>query len=396
MSTTPEDRTAIDEARNAANDKNSTITDEDAEIIAKMLSPQAARNPNLPDKARQALEARLIFALKYIRNATGEPYAVDFVMHPKIMAALTEIANSATLTTEKLETILDIFINTSSRSQLLANALIEKHNFVEWLHGLIAGEETKKVLWLLSNLAGMCPELVNERLLKIDPAYFDKFVDIFTSGKNENGVFYGQIAVSLSTIVEIRDKVVEKHLEQFLPLCGALNPNRQARVTALNLLRNLAVDTRLHPTLLAKPDYLTAVLEPIMSSEYEFTDEETEALPSSLQYFDGRPTVDDDAEQSIIDTLYKLCDSRTGRETLRNASVYAVLREFHKVQLRLKADDELGAGSSAMGIVGPNGPVMHVLDQDNPLEAVIGILLRTEDDIGLPEDVNYGDIEMGE
>ena len=71
-----------------------------------------------------------------------------------------------------------------------------------------------------------------------------------------------------------------------------------------------------------------------------------------------------------------------------------MLREFHKVQKRRQVDDEVGAGSSAMGIFGPGAAMMQVLNEDNPLEALIGILIRTEDDIGLPSDVNYGDIEM--
>lgn len=139
---------------------------------------------------------------------------------------------------------------------------------------------------------------------------------------------------------------------------------------------------------------MTAVLEPIMSKEYEFTDEEMDKLPQSLQYFDNLPTIDDDTEQTVIDTLYKLCDSKDGRETLRQASVYPLLREFHKVQKRRQTDNEIGMGSSAMGIVGPGAAHMHVLNEDNILEGLIGILIRTEDDIGLPSDVNYGDIEM--
>ena len=133
-----------------------------------------------------------------------------------------------------------------------------------------------------------------------------------------------------------------------------------------------------------------------MSKDYEFSDEEMDKLPISLQYYDAVAIVDDDAEACVIDILYKLCDSRQGRETLRDSSVYPLLREYHKVQKRLQVDDELGAGSSAMGIVGPNGPVMHILDQDNPLEAVIGLLIKNEDDIGLPSNVNLGDVHMEE
>ena len=124
-----------------------------------------------------------------------------------------------------------------------------------------------------------------------------------------------------------------------------------------------------------------------MSKDYEFSDEEMDKLPISLQYYDAVAIVDDDAEACVIDILYKLCDSRQGRETLRDSSVYPLLREYHKVQKRLQVDDELGAGSSAM---------MHILDQDNPLEAVIGLLIRSEDDIGLPSNVNLGDVHMEE
>lgn len=204
--------------------------------------------------------------------------------------------------------------------------------------------------------------------------------------------------------------MANSHLDKFLPLCGSLNPNRQARVTALSLLRNLAIDTskfyfmklfkfqisELHPLLLSKQEFLTAVIEPIMSGDYEFSDEEIEKLPQSLQYYDGTPIVDDDAEACIVDTLYKLCDSRQGRETLRNSGIYFVLREYHKFQKQSKLDDEMGAGSSAIGIFGPAAKSMQVLDQDNPLEALLSVLIRTEEEIGLPSDVNLGDVVMEE
>uniref|UniRef100_A0A914YV51 Protein HGH1 homolog n=1 Tax=Panagrolaimus superbus TaxID=310955 RepID=A0A914YV51_9BILA len=390
-------RQEIDEKRNEMNERNSAITDDDAEIIANMLVPKKPSDKTLSAAAQEALETRLTFALGYIRNATGEHYAVDFVMHPKIMSALTAIILQENLSPEKLGTLLDIFINTTSRSQPLAQTLIEQHNFVELINQLRTTEKKEKVILLLSNLAGMSPELVHERLHNIDPNYMDTLIAMFTSGEEGDvGAHYGQVAVSLSVIETIRQHVIEKHLDKFLPLCGSLNPNRQSRATAISFLRNLAVDTRLHNTLLSKPEYLTAVLEPIMSKEYEFSDEEMDKLPQSLQYFNELPTVDDDTEQIVIDTLYKLCDSKFGRETLRQNSVYPLLREFHKIQKRRETDDEIGAGSSALGIIGPGAAMMQVLNEDNILEGLIGILIRNEDDIGLPSDVNYGDIQMEE
>jgi hypothetical protein len=397
MSAEMNNRDEIDEKRNEMNERNSAITDEDAEIIANMLAPKGAGDRSLNAAARQALETRLIYALNYIRNATGETYAIDFVMHPKIMSTLTSIIMQEDLSTEKLGILLDIFINTTSRSQPLAQYLIQQYNFVELLNKLKVTEKKEKVIWLLSNLAGMCPELVHERLSSIDPNYMDVFIEMFTNGKEGDlGAYYGQVAVSLSTNEAIRQKVIDKHLDKFLPLCGSLNPNRLSRATALSFLRNLAVDTRLHSALLSKPEYLTAILEPLMSKEFHFTDEEMDKLPQSLQYFDNLPTIDDETEQVVIDTLYKLCDSKQGRETLRQNSVYPILREFHKIQKDREIDNEIGAGSSAMGLVGPGVAGLHVLNEDNILEGLIGILIRSEDDIGLPSDVNYGDVEMQE
>jgi hypothetical protein len=398
MSTTDaETRQEIDEKRNEMNEKNSAITDEDAEIIANMLAPKKPVDKVLSATALEALETRLVFALGYIRNATGEHFAVDFVMHPKIMSALIAIISQDNLSMEKLGTLLDIFINTTSRSQPLSQTLIEKHDFVEFIFAIRTTDKKEKAILLLSNLAGMCPELVHERLYKIDPNYMDSLIELFTSGgEGDIGAYYGQVAVSLSTIEAIRQHVIEKHLDKFLPLCGSLNPNHQSRVTALSFLRNLAVDTRLHNTLLTKPEYLTAVLEPIMSKDYEFSDEEMDTLPQALQYFNDLPKADDETEQIVIETLYKLCDSKLGRETLRQNSVYPILRELHKVQKRRETDDEIGAGSSAMGIVGPGAAMLQLLNEDNVLEGLIGILIRNEDDIGLPSDVNYGDIQMEE
>ena len=68
---------------------------------------------------------------------------------------------------------------------------------------------------------------------------------MFTSGQNGDvGTYFGSVLVSLSTIESNRKELVDNHLERFLPLCGRLNENRLSRVTALSLLRNLAIDTR--------------------------------------------------------------------------------------------------------------------------------------------------------
>ncbi|KAE9553538.1 hypothetical protein FO519_003231 [Halicephalobus sp. NKZ332] len=379
--------------------KNSSVSEEDINLIVKNILPDPVKIAALDPTARRHRLANVKASLNFIRNASADHYSIDFVINPKIMHALTTIAMDSNTFPDMLGIVLDIFINTTSRSQALATALIENYEMINFLEQLTSGETNQKdkVVWLLSNLSGMCPQLVHERLLQKNPNYFQNFVEMFTSGQNGDvGTYFGSVLVSMCTIESNRHEVANKYLDKFLPLCGRLNENRLSRVTALSLLRNLAIDTHLHPTLFSKPEFLTAVLEPIMSKDYEFSDEEMDKLPLALQYYDGVAVVDDDAEACIIDILYKLCDSSQGRETLRNASVYPLLREYHKVQKRLQVDDELGAGSSAMGIIGPNGPVMHILDQDNPLEAIIGLLIKSEEDIGLPSDVNLGDVRMEE
>lgn len=166
-------RTKMAEARTA-------VSDEDIEVITKMLLPDQEKLAKLNSQMQQQRHLQVMAGLNYIRNATSEHYVIDFVLHPKIMHALTWIALNETSRDDKLGAVLDIYINTTARSQPISQALIENYGMIEFLESL-ASTETKlknKIIWLLSNLAGKSPELVHDRLKAKNPNYLHDFIGL--------------------------------------------------------------------------------------------------------------------------------------------------------------------------------------------------------------------------
>lgn len=159
-------------------EQRSAVDESDIEIIVKMLTPNPERLAKVKPEHLRDYHAHILAALNYIRNSTTEHYAVEFVLHPKIMHVLTGLALDEATSADKLGVILDIFINTTSRSQTLSQALIENYDMVSFIERLASGngQHREKTIWLLSNLAGMCPELVHHRLISKNEDYLSSFI----------------------------------------------------------------------------------------------------------------------------------------------------------------------------------------------------------------------------
>lgn len=158
--------------------KNSSVSEEDINIIVKNILPDPVKLAALDPTLRKHRLANVKTSLNFIRNASADHYSIDFVINPKIMHALTTIAMDHNTFPDMLGTVLDIFINTTSRSQPLSKALIENYDIINFLEQLTSGEsnQKEKVVWLLSNLSGMCPDIVHEKLLQKNPNYFQNFI----------------------------------------------------------------------------------------------------------------------------------------------------------------------------------------------------------------------------
>jgi hypothetical protein len=99
-----------------------------------------------------------------------------------------------------------------------------------------------------------------------------------------------------------------------------------------NTIKNVCFELGVHEELLStsQANILPFVLLPLMGSE-EYDDEETDSMPEELQLLppDKEREKDLDIMNTHLDTLLLLTSTREGRDFLRQAQVYSIVRECH-------------------------------------------------------------------
>jgi hemin uptake protein HemP len=112
------------------------------------------------------------------------------------------------------------------------------------------------------------------------------------------------------------------------------------RDAAVDVLRNCCFDSENHSKLVSfGHDLVCSLLLPLAGPE-EFDDEDNDKLPTDLQYLQSNKLREPDARIriKILEALYQLCATTIGREFLRNAGAYLILREYHKWETNDDAD----------------------------------------------------------
>jgi len=101
-----------------------------------------------------------------------------------------------------------------------------------------------------------------------------------------------------------------------------------------NTIKNVCFEVAEHHVLL-KPDVsensiLPFILLPLMGSE-EYPDDETESMPEELQLLPPDKKREEDTEilKTHLDSLLLLSTTREGRDVMRSAQVYPIVRECH-------------------------------------------------------------------
>ncbi|KIH49770.1 hypothetical protein ANCDUO_20154 [Ancylostoma duodenale] len=136
----------------------------------------------------------------------------------------------------------------------------------------------------------------------------------------------------------------------------------------------------LHQILLDENDmYLLALLAPLADCADDLSDEETQKLPLRLQYYEGKREESVEVRQKLVEALYQLCATKHGRELLRDKGAYAILRELDKATE--------GPASFQPGMVSETGMKLLAAQQEHTLHALIGILIRHEDEMAIDVDV---------
>ncbi|KAF1760264.1 hypothetical protein GCK72_008510 [Caenorhabditis remanei] len=107
-------------------------------------------------------------------------------------------------------------------------------------------------------------------------------------------------------------------------------------------------------------------MAPLMDVDDGLDDEEMLKLPVRLQYYERHRDKNDIVRQKLIETLFQLCATKHGRETLRSKGVYPAMRELDKATEEAVSKKEHKLLSS---------------QQEHTLHALIGILIRYESEM---------------
>ncbi|KAL3090265.1 hypothetical protein niasHS_006717 [Heterodera schachtii] len=290
---------------------------------------------------------------------------------------------------DSLPLLLAIFINISAHSLQNAEKLTNSAPLVKRCLQLQLSNATKCVsaVQLLSNLSRFCPLRLFEQIWKHDT----HFLDTVFGNANTNELpetFFGFLLLNLSTVPSAGHEIVNKNMAKLVALLGQNMP-KERRSSALNILFNLSMFDDLHEPLLRDPDsLLSALLWPLIDADDRLDEEETVLLPVQLQYWEGRRDNTAESGDKVLRTLYQFCATRHGRQCLRRKGIYALMRELDRAttprnthksttieegRICTIIDDDEGGAEEGAGLNG-HGQV---------LRALIGMLIRTEEDIGV-------------
>ncbi|KAH7699275.1 Protein Y54H5A.2, partial [Aphelenchoides avenae] len=193
---------------------------------------------------------------------------------------------------------------------------------------------------------------------------------LLLSSRKESFIeFLGYVLVNLTVLPKCRKFVVDEGVAKLFPLVRQ-DDHPARKEIAVDIIRNVSFDHDVHAGLLdADDEFLTAILAPLADEADQLDDEDIAKLPLALQYYDKKRDTNENLRLKIVETLYQLCATRHGRETLRAKGVYALLRELDKASR-------------------PDAHKPIVTDHNNALHAVIGVLIRTEAEMEVPSDVH--------
>ncbi|KAL6112411.1 hgh1 [Pungitius sinensis] len=170
-----------------------------------------------------------------------------------------------------------------------------------------------------------------------EEAGLSQLVDIFcTEGYNKKANFHylSPLLSNLTQLPEARDYIMDKDrcvIQRLLPFTQ-YQASVVRRGGVVGTLRNCCFDHARHEWLLSDAvDILPFLLLPLAGPE-ELTEEENEGLPVDLQYLpeDKKRENDPDIRKMLLETLLLLTATGGGRNTLKDKSVYPIMREFHR------------------------------------------------------------------
>lgn len=276
-------------------------------------------------------------ATEYILGLSGHRDGCRFLRSkPDILIALFALTRDPSIAIVK--DCYHILINLSA-DETLHQVLVTDVKVLPVLFKNLLDPEylfSDQVCTILSNLTRLDKTCKTVFKVLQEEVGLAQLVEVFcTKGynKNANLHYIGPLLSNLTQLPEARNFMMDKNrcvIQRLLPFTQ-YQASVVRRGGVIGTLRNCCFDHANHEWLLSDAvDILPFLLLPLAGPE-ELTEEENEGLPVDLQYLpeDKKREEDADIRKMLLETLLLLTATKAGRQTLKDKSVYPIMREFH-------------------------------------------------------------------
>ncbi|KAL3856536.1 hypothetical protein ACJMK2_011282 [Sinanodonta woodiana] len=152
------------------------------------------------------------------------------------------------------------------------------------------------------------------------------------------------VLANLSQIRDVRLQLMDKKqciIQRLLPFVE-FKQSEICRTGVVATLKNCSFDTDFHDWLLGEEvDILPRLLLPLAGPE-EFDEDDMEKLPVDLQYLPtdkSRESVSN-IRKMLVEAIFQLCATKTGRSYVKSKNTYIIIREYHKWERRNDPSNE--------------------------------------------------------
>lgn len=340
------------------------LSDSEAAELLSFLTPSTR-----PDVKGHATE--------YLLGLSGHRDGCRFLhSKPDLLAALFALTSDPSVAIVK--DCYHIFINLSADETLHKVLVTDVQVLPALLKNLMDPDYlfSDQICTILSNLTRH--EKTCKTVFKVlqEDVGLAQLVEIFcTEGYNKKAKLHylGPLLSNLTQLPDARNYMLDKDrcvVQRLLPYTQ-YQASAVRRGGVIGTLRNCCFDHAHHDWLLSDAvDILPFLLLPLAGPE-ELSEEENDGLPVDLQYLpeDKEREEDPDIRKMLLETLFLLTATKSGRRTLKDKNTYPILREFH----RWEKDVHVGAACEKL---------VQVLIGDEPEQGMENLM-----EVEIPDDV---------
>lgn len=340
------------------------LSDSEAAELLSFLTPSTR-----PDVKGHATE--------YLLGLSGHRDGCRFLhSKPDLLAALFALTSDPSVAIVK--DCYHIFINLSADETLHKVLVTDVQVLPALLKNLMDPDYlfSDQICTILSNLTRH--EKTCKTVFKVlqEDVGLAQLVEIFcTEGYNKRAKLHylGPLLSNLTQLPDARNYMLDKDrcvVQRLLPYTQ-YQASAVRRGGVIGTLRNCCFDHAHHDWLLSDAvDILPFLLLPLAGPE-ELSEEENDGLPVDLQYLpeDKEREEDPDIRKMLLETLFLLTATKSGRRTLKDKNAYPILREFH----RWEKDVHVGAACEKL---------VQVLIGDEPEQGMENLM-----EVEIPDDV---------